>query len=166
MNKSTIARISGIAAAIALTATMTACTGGQSVADACKVAQDEITKASSSVTSDLSSSMQKATQGEKVDFKAMFQPILDGLDAAEKKVTNEKVKAPLSAFTAEYKNFVKVFDGYEVPDLASLDPSDPTAMDKINEVQKKSQEIATKGQDASTKLMDQATKLQSVCTAG
>jgi len=166
MNKATLTRIGGLAAAIALTATMTACSGGQSVADACKIAQDEIQKATSNISSDVNSAMQKATSGEKVDFAGLFAPILEGLDTADKKITNESVKKPLEGFSAEYKSFVKVFDGFEMPDLKSIDPTDPAAMDKLTEAQTKMKDVSTKVQDASTKLMDQAKKLQQVCTKG
>lgn len=166
MNKATLTRIGGVAAAIALAATMTACSGGQSVADACKVAQDEMQKATSSMSSDVNDAMQKATAGEKVDFAGLFAPVLESLDAADKKITNESVKKPLEAFSAEYKSFVKVFDGFEIPDVKSIDATDPAAMDKLTEAQNKMKDVSTKVQDASTKLMDQAKKLQDVCTKG
>ena len=107
MSKATLTRIGGLAAAVALAATLTACSGGQSVAEACKIAQDEISSATSSMSSDLNSGMKDATSGEKVDFAGLFTPITDGLDAADKKITNETVKKPLEAFSAEYKSFVK-----------------------------------------------------------
>ncbi|VXB66798.1 conserved exported hypothetical protein [Microbacterium sp. 8M] len=166
MNKATLTRIGGVAAAIVLTATMTACSGGQSVADACKVANTEMNKATSSISSDVNSAMQKATAGEKVDFAGLFAPVLEGLDAADKKITNESVKKPLEAFSAEYKNFVTVFDGFEMPDLKNLDATDPATMDKLTEAQNKMKDVSTKVQDASTKLMDQAKKLQDVCAKG
>ncbi|WP_295012993.1 hypothetical protein [uncultured Microbacterium sp.] len=167
MKNITLTRIGGAAAALVVAATMSACSaGGQSVADACKIAQQEISKASSSASSDLNSSLQQAAQGDKVDFAALFQPVLDGLSSAEKKVTNEKVKEPLTAFADEYKSFVKVFDGFEMPDLKNLDASDPNAMQKVEEAQTKAQEITTKSQAAMTKLTDESKKLQAVCTAG
>ena len=94
MNTSTVTRIAGIAAAIALTATMTACSGGQSVADACKIANAEMTTATSSMSSDLNSAMQNATSGEKVDFAALFAPVTEGLDAAPVLTCTENVQTP------------------------------------------------------------------------
>ncbi|MBS1673407.1 MAG: hypothetical protein JSS74_05515 [Actinobacteria bacterium] len=168
MKRTTMSRIGGVAAAFALAATMTGCSmlGGQSVADACKIANEEITKASSSVSSDLSDAMQNATSGEKVDFEGLFAPVQKGLDEAQKKVTNETVKVPLSAFAKQFKTFTTSFAGFEVPDLKSLDPTDPTAMDKITEAQKKIEEISTKTQAESSKLQDLSKKLQDVCTKG
>jgi len=166
MNKSTLTRIGGLAAAIALTATMTACSGGQSVADACKIANTEMTKATSSVSSDVSSAMQKATTGEKVDFAEIFAPVQKGLEEAGKKVTNETVKAPLTAFATEFNGFVKVFDGFEMPDMKNIDATDPAAMDKLKEAQTKVEEISTKAQDASAKLTEQGKKLQEICNKG
>ncbi|MBS1698425.1 MAG: hypothetical protein JST25_08515 [Actinobacteria bacterium] len=166
MNKATLTRIGGVAAAIALTATMTACSGGQSVADACKIANTEMTAATSSISSDVNSAMQKATQGEKVDFAEIFAPVQKGLEEAGKKVTNETVKAPLTAFATEFNGFVKVFDGFEMPDLKNIDATDPAVMDKIEQAQKKAQEISTKAQDASTKLTEQGKKLQEICNKG
>ena len=166
MNKATLTRIGGVAAAIALAATMTACSGGQSVADACKIANTEMTKATSSISSDLNGAMQKATTGEKVDFASIFAPVEKGLDEAGKKITNETVKKPLDAFTAEFKGFVKVFDGFEIPDMKNIDATDPAAMDKITEAQTKLQEMSTKAQDASAKLSEQGKKLKDVCNKG
>ena len=163
MNTSTAARIGGVVAAIALTATMTACSGGQSVADACKIANAEMTTATSSMSSDLNSAMQNATSGEKVDFAALFAPVTEGLDAASAKITNDTVKKPLDAFSTEYKSFVKAFEGFEIPDMKTIDPADPSAIDKLTQAQEKLKEISTKAQDASTKLTDQAKKLQDVC---
>ncbi|OZB85356.1 hypothetical protein [Microbacterium sp. 13-71-7] len=166
MNKATLTRIGGLAAAIALTATMTACSGGQSVADACKIANGEMNKATSSISSDVNSAMQQATQGDKVDFAAIFAPVQKGLEEAGKKVTNESVKAPLTAFATEFDGFVKVFDGFEMPDLKNLDATDPAAMDKLKAAQDKAQEISTKAQAASAKLTEQGKKLQDICNKG
>ncbi|MDR6867438.1 hypothetical protein J2Y69_002041 [Microbacterium resistens] len=166
MNKATLTRIGGLAAAIALTATMTACAGGQSVADACEIANTEMNKATSSISSDVNSAIQKATEGEKVDFAAIFAPVQKGLDEAGKKVTNESVKAPLTAFATEFNGFVKVFDGFEMPDLKNLDATDPAAMDKLKEAQDKAEKISTEAQGASTKLMEQSKNLQDVCNKG
>lgn len=156
-------RLGGAAAVITLAATMTACAGGQSVADACTIAKNEIQTATSSIQTDLNSSMSKATSGEKVDFSSLFQPVLDGLSSAESKVTNEQVKAPLTAFADEYRNFATIFADFEMPDLTKIDPSDPTAMQQLQDAQAKAEEISTKGQESSTKLQDQAKKLQDVC---
>ena len=166
MNKATLTRIGGLAAAIALTATMTACSGGQSVADACKIANTEMNKATSSISSDVNAAMQQATQGEKVDFAEIFAPVQKGLEEAGKKVTNEAVKAPLTAFATEFNGFVKVFDGFEMPDMKNIDATDPAAMDKLKEAQTKVEEISTKAQDASAKLTEQGKKLQEICNKG
>ncbi|WP_416442417.1 hypothetical protein AB3K78_08680 [Leucobacter sp. HNU] len=166
MKKAILPRIGGIAAAIALTVSMAACAGGQSVADACKIANDEMTKATSSINSDVNAAMQKATQGEKVDFAEIFKPVTEGLDKATSKVTNEKVKKPLDAFATEYKNFTKSFEGFEMPDMKNIDASDPAAMEKLQQASEKAQEISKNAQAASTKLVDQGKKIQEVCNAG
>ena len=98
--------------------------------------------------------------------KAALDVHIPLIEEAGKKVTNESVKAPLTAFANEYKSFVKVFDGFEIPDVKSIDATDPAAMDKLTEAQNKMKDVSTKVQDASTKLMDQAKKLQDVCTKG
>lgn len=166
MKKAILPRIGGIAAAIALTVSMAACAGGQSVADACKIANDEMNKATSSIQSDTSSALQKATQGEKVDFAGVFKPISESLAKVNDKVTNEEVKKPLKAFTDEFNTFVKTFDGLEIPDVSKLDATDPAAMQKLQDAQKQLQDVSTKMQESSTKLTEQGKKLQSVCNAG
>lgn len=163
MKKPTATRLAGLAAVVALTATMSACAGGQSVAEACSIAQDEMTKASSSIQSDLSTAMGNVTSGEKVDFSSLFQPIVDGLKAAQDKITNDEVKAPLTAFTDEFTSFTQVFEGFEMPDVTNIDPSDADAMAKLQAAQDKAQEISTKSQEANTKLTEKANDLQKVC---
>ena len=165
MNKTIVTRLSGAAAVIVLATTLSACAGGQSVAEACKIAQDELATASSTISSDLSSSVSKAATGENVDFGALFQPVMDGLTAAQSKVTNADVKAPLTAFTDEFSSFIQTLEGFEMPDVSKIDPTDAAAMEKLQAAQEKAQEISTKSQEASTKLGEQAKKLQSVCGA-
>lgn len=163
MAQKTLLKIAGALGAATLTLTLASCAGGQSVADACKIANAEISKASSSMQSDLSSAMQGMTSGETPDFNALFEPILEGLDSAEKKVTNEKVKEPLSTFTTQYRDFAKSLEGFEVPDMSNIDPTDTDALTKASEDM---QALSTQISDDSSKLMESGQKLQEVCNAG
>ena len=163
MAQKTLLKISGALGAAALTLTLASCSGGQSVADACKIANSEISKASSSMQSDLSSAMQGMGAGETPDFNGMFEPILKGLDSAEEKVTNEKVKEPLSTFTSQYRDFAKSLEGFEMPDMSTIDTTDPEAVAKATEGM---QELSTKITEDSSELMKSGQKLQEVCNAG
>ncbi|MBL3686453.1 hypothetical protein D3248_05735 [Leucobacter zeae] len=163
MAQKTLLKIAGALGAATLALTLASCSGGQSVADACKIANTEISKASSSMQSDLSAAMQGMTSGETPDFNALFDPILEGLDSAEKKVTNEEVKKPLSTFTSQYRDFAKSLEGFEMPDMSSIDPTDSAAVAEATEGM---QELSTKITEDSSKLMESGQKLQEVCNAG
>lgn len=90
-----IRRIGALLAAGALATTLAACSGGQSVADACKIANDTMTEVSSDTEAATQQFMQDMTAGGEVDINALFEPIGKALESAQSEITNEEVSKAL-----------------------------------------------------------------------
>ncbi|KKI20906.1 MULTISPECIES: hypothetical protein [unclassified Leucobacter] len=178
MTKAILPRIGGIAAAIALTVSMAACAGGQSVADACKLVKTTDSKISES-NSDIANSMSKLTEGEKVDFAAALDPVSKALKDTQSKITNDKVKPQYDKMVAGFESVKKSLAGIDMSvfaglaDLKNLDMSDPASMQKIEELRKKSEAAQAefskvqKDLEASQKDMTGAvSEINKVCNAG
>lgn len=172
-------RIGAVVAALALASTLAACSGGQSVADACKVTNETMTEVVAQSQSDAQTAMQSAMQGEEVDLKAIFTPVVEALEETESKVTNDKVKPVLSTFVTEYKAFADALGEFdmsgfqELSDLSNMDPSAPDAAEKLEELQTKSEELQAQAEELQTTMQTQqeglveaSSKLQEVCAAG
>lgn len=161
-----ITRTGALVAAAGLALTMTACAGGQSVAEACKIADDAMQEATSETQANASELMQSMTEGGEVDFAATFEPVTAGLEKAQKEVTNEEVSAALDKFATEYKSFVGLLEGFEIPDMSNIDYSDPDAMAEVETFQAEAQKLSTDMQDQATAMTDAGKEMQKVCNAG
>lgn len=160
-DKKSLFKIAGIFGAAALTLSLASCSGGQSVADACNIANSTVNEA----TGDLQSVLSDAMSGEG-DLSAAFDPITEALEEAQSEVTNEEVSTALANFTDELSAMSSTLEGYEIPDASSIDPSDPEAMDKLDQMQAEAEEMTTKLQEQSTALTEAGQNLQDICTAG
>lgn len=164
----TARRIGAVIASIGLAAALASCAGGQSVADACKVAEETMTDVVTESQTEIQAQMQSAMSGEEIDLNAALEPVQEALKDTQSKVTNEEVKKPLDAFVTEYNSFVDVVKGADLSGMAelqNLDPSDPEAMTKAQELQEEAQQLQTDLTDATSKLQDASEGLQSVCNA-
>ncbi|QIK62543.1 hypothetical protein G7068_04470 [Leucobacter viscericola] len=158
--KSTL-RIGAVVAAIALASTLSACSGGQSVTEACKVANSTVNEA----TSDMNTLLQDAMSGNG-DFSKVFDPINKALDEAQSKVTNEKVSKSLKTVADEFSAMGEDLKGYKVPDVSSIDMTAPDASEKLEAMSKESEAVSAKLQKRSESLQKAGTDLQKVCNAG
>lgn len=172
-----IARRTGaVVAAAGLALALASCSGGQSVADACTIAEETMTEVVTQSQADTQQALQGALQGEEVDFGAIFQPIKDALGETQKKVTNEEVKGALDTFVEEYNSFIGVIEAVdlsgfqELSEMSELDPSDPEAMAKLEELQQKSADLQQQAQDLQSdiqdkqgSLMDASSELADLC---
>ena len=164
----TARRIGAVVASIGLAAALASCSGGQSVADACKVAEETMTGVVTESQTEIQSQMEAAMSGGEIDLDAALQPVQEALKDTQSKVTNEDVKKPLDAFVGEYNAFVKVVQDADLAGMAelqNLDPSDPEAMAKAQELQAEAQTLQTEITDATKKLQDASNDLQSTCNA-
>ncbi|WP_053353513.1 MULTISPECIES: hypothetical protein [Leucobacter] len=160
MEKKSVFKLAGVLGAAALTLSLAACSGGQSVAEACQVANSTVNDA----TGDLQSIMSDVTSGG--DLSTAFEPISAALDEAKSKVTNEEVSTALADVTAQFNAMSDTLSGFEIPDTSNIDPTDPEQMAELEKFQEESAEISTKLQEQSTALTESGKKLQEVCSAG
>lgn len=172
-------RIGAAVAALALASTLAACSGGQSVADACKIAEDTMTEVVATSQTEAQSAMQSAMAGEDVDLKAIFTPVVEALEETEGKVTNGDVKPALNDFVTEYKAFADTLGEFDmsafkdIAELSNVDPTAPDAAEKLAELETKGKELQAQAEELQTSMQTQqesltaaGTKLQDVCNAG
>jgi len=96
------ARLFAAIGAIALVpAALTACSGGQSVSDACQVAQEAITDASSGMTEAMS---------DPAAAEQAFADLTSEISAASDKITNEEVKGAYDDFAASFQDTQTVIE--------------------------------------------------------
>ena len=154
-------RIGAVVAALALASSLAACSGGQSVADACKIADSTVSEANSEMQSLMSDAM--AGDG---DLATMFEPVNKALEEAQAKVTNPDVSKALTSVADEFKGMSTELGDYKIPDMSSIDPSDPDAMAELEALQAESEELSASLEKRSQALMEAGTNLQEVCAAG
>lgn len=129
------ARLFAAIGAIALVpAALTACSGGQSVSEACKVAQESITDASSGMTEAMS---------DPAAAEQAFADLTTAITEAGDDITNEEVKGAYDEFAASFQ------DTQAVLEEMTADPANAD-MDAITE--------ATNG------MTESAQKISEVCS--
>lgn len=154
-------RIGAVVAALALASSLAACSGGQSVADACKIADTTVSEANT----EMQTLMSDAMSGEG-DLATMFEPINKALDEAQSKVTNPDVSKALSSVADEFKGMSDELGDYKLPDMSSIDATDPDAMAELEALQADSEELAASLEKRAAALTEAGTNLQEVCAAG
>lgn len=156
----TTTRIAGVLGAATLALSLAACSGGQSVAEACKIAEDTVTEAQGQMEGIMTDVM--AGEGDMGD---MFKTLDDALSSAEKKVSNTEVSDALKAVSDDFVKVGDVLGDFKMPSTDDLDYSDPEAMEKLTEMQGELEAISGKMEEASTSLTDSSKKLEELCVA-
>lgn len=162
-----IRRAGAITTAALLAFGLASCSGGQSTADACAIVQDTMTESVNSSQSEVQSAMSDLMSGKSTDFSAIFAPVNKALEDAQGQVTNTEVSEKLDAFVAEYGNYTAVLEDVDlsafedIAELSNIDPTDPEAMEKAEELQAKAQEL----QETSTELQAAVQKEQDSLSA-
>ncbi|UOR02706.1 hypothetical protein MUN77_05175 [Leucobacter allii] len=173
-----IRRTGAVLAGLALAATLASCAGGQSVADACAIATDADTKINES-NSAITEGFSDLTSGESVNFGELLAPAQDALADAQQQITNEEVKGAYDKIVTSFSATADMLENVDLSvfqdlaELQNLDLSDPANLDRIEELQAKSDEIQEQTQglqdDLKTTqddLMSAVTELNEVCAAG
>lgn len=117
----TLTRVTGLLGAGALVLTLAACSGGQSVTEACQIAQESVAEAGEQINS----LMAEALSGGG-SMKDLIAPLNDALEGAEAKVTNPEVLAALESMNREFESLGELVDGIQLPDMQNADPENPT----------------------------------------
>ncbi|GAA3855845.1 hypothetical protein [Tessaracoccus defluvii] len=138
MNRIILAGLSGV-----LVLTLGACGSAQSTADACKIAQETVEKASADIPTTLAS----AGTGDYAAMKDAFTTLASSIGDAETKVTNAEVKSALGEFKTGISEFGALFDGLTDGDINAL------------------AELSGDLETASTKLSTSGENLTKLCSA-
>lgn len=129
---------------IALAVGLSACSGGQSTADACKIINTEARQ----IATDANGAMSSIGSDPTAAVNALKKASAD-LKKVGDKVTNAEVKTAWNGFTKAYDNIATVVD-----DAASAIKDDPS----------KASGVMSKLTDASTKIQDAGKALDKVCS--
>lgn len=156
----TITRVAGVLGVVTLTLSLAACSGGQSVAEACQIAQDSVAETGDQVNS----LMAEALSGSG-SMKDLISPLNDALESAEKKITNPEVSAALESMNSEFVRLGDLLEGIQIPDMQNLDPSNPTATPEQLKAQEDLDAISGDLEERSSALEKADTKLQALCGA-
>lgn len=154
----TTSKFAGVLCAAALAVTLSACSGGQSVAEACQVAEKTVSDAQTG----MQSAVTEAMTGEG-DFGELFSGVNDALVKAEAKVSNAEVSQALKDITADFGEVSEVFKDFKMPDMTDVDYSDPEAMAELEEITAELEAKSGDLEELSSKLEKSSSKLQELC---
>lgn len=154
----TTSKFAGVLGAAALVFSLAACSGGQSVAEACKVAEKTVSEAQA----DMETAVTEAMSGEG-NFSDLFTGVNDALVKAEKEVQNAEVSDALKGISTDFSKVGEVFKDFKMPSMDDIDYTDPEAMAELEamsaELEAKSGEL----EELSASLEKSSTKLQDLC---
>lgn len=157
-SSTTITRVAGMLGAGALALTLAACSGGQSVAEACQIAQDSVAEAGEQINS----LMAEAISGGG-SMKDLIAPLNEAIEGAEAKVTNPEVLAALEAMNSEFTSLGELLEGIDLPDMQGTDPENPTATPEQLKAQEELAAISGEIEERSLALEAADTRLQELC---
>lgn len=154
----TTTRIASVLGVAGLALSLAACSGGQSVAEACQVAEKSVLEAQGN----MESAVTDAFSGEG-DFSELFSGVTDALAKAEKEVKNSEVSDALKAVTADFSKVGDVFDGFEMPSMEGLDFTDPEAMAEFEKMGEQLEAKSAELDELSSALEASGNKLEELC---
>ncbi|MFD5599550.1 hypothetical protein ACFWHR_05780 [Leucobacter sp. NPDC058333] len=177
-DKKSLFKLAGVLGAAALTLSLAACSGGQSVAEACDIAKKADTEITKS-TSEITDSYSKLMEGDDVDFAAALDPASKALAKAQDQITNEDVKKPYDKLVSSFDDMKSTLASVDlsafadISEMQNFDATAPGAEEKLAEMQKKSEELQAQASDLQTKmqanqtdLTDAVSDMNKVCSAG
>lgn len=104
--------------------------GGQSVAEACQVAEDTMSEAVEQTGNELGEAMNALVYGEEFDASATFAPIVDSINEAAGLVKNSEVKSALKEFGEGFKSFSEMFANADIPSIDASNMGDVRAIEE------------------------------------
>lgn len=155
-----IRRAGTVVAALALAIPLAACSGGQSVAEACDIANVAVNEANA----ETQSLLQGLGQGEG-DLSSMFDPVNAALEKAQSQVKNDEVSDALKRVADEFSALSVDLQDFKMPDMSELDMTDPEALSKLQEMQSQTEAFTSKLQSRSDSLMEAGNAWQELCPA-
>ncbi|KAB1643533.1 hypothetical protein [Gulosibacter chungangensis] len=155
----------GLAASL-LALSLTACAGGQSVAQACLQTNVALAETNAALGPGLDTAVQNAISGEDVDFGEVFDPINEALSTATDAVSNKEVSDALAAFTTEVESFgttLEEADFQQFVELNELEPGSEEYEATVDEVETASLELYDKLDQHITDLTNAGDQITTIC---
>lgn len=156
----TIRRTGALLAATALTVSLAACSGGQSVAEACTVAEKAMEQAAEQSQSLLGGAL---NGGDSAELDEALKSVQDGLDDAIKQVSNEEVGAALKQFDGAFDGMMGDIKALQDLNLDGIDFTAPDAQEKVAAAQKQLEELTPKLESGSADMQAAGDKLTELC---
>lgn len=150
-----VASVLGVAG---LALSLAACSGGQSVAEACKIANETVAEANTNLESTVTEVM-----GGNADMNELFAPIKQSLKDAESKISNSEVSDALKGISGDFTSVSELLGDFKLPDLTDLDVTNPEDVKKFEDLQKQSESMLGDLESVSNSLQESGTKLQELC---
>lgn len=153
-------KIAGVLGAAALAFTLTACSGGQSVAEACKIAEDTVSQANTEMETLMADAM-----GGDSNMSELFAPIQQAFSDAEKNVSNADVSKALKDVNSEFSSMIDVLGDFKIPDMSNIDYSDPEAMAEIEDMQAELEAASAELEESAANMQAAGKRLEELCNA-
>lgn len=161
-----IARVSSVIAVVALAVPLAACSGGQSVSQACLQTNVALATTFQSIDTDVEAALQKGMEGEEIDLAAVFTPAGDALAQAQKDVSNAEVQEALDAFVGEFDAYAETVEGADWNTFASFNQLDPNSDEyarTVDEIESASLELQESIMEHLTGLSEAGDELTTLC---
>lgn len=156
--RKTTSKLAGVLGAAALVFSLAACSGGQSVAEACKVVGTSVAETQGG----LQSAATEVMSGNG-NFSDLFADAKNAFVEVEKKVQNSEVSDALKAMSDDFETAGALFKDIKMPNMADLDPTDPETMAAFEEMGAQFQEKRGELEDLQASLEKSTTKFQDLC---
>jgi hypothetical protein len=165
------ARIFGVGcAAVTLTLPLAACSGGQSVHEACLQTNIALSATRVALDTNLETEAQGAAQGGDIDLNEVYAETLapgtEALERAQDDVSNNEVKVTLDRFAEEYQAYVTTIEEADLGTYAAfhqLDPDSDEYLQTVDDVEATSLALQDKITAHMESLHESSSALVDVC---
>lgn len=155
-----LVRVTGTLGVAALALSLAACSGGQSVAEGCKIAQESLASAGGQI--DALTAEALAGGGS---VKDLIVPLSDALEAAEEQVTNAQVAAALEELHSEFVGLGELLEGVTIPEQLDTDSTSSTLTPEELKVQQQLDAISGELEKRNSALEIADLNLQALCSS-
>ena len=158
-------RLAGTAGAVVAVLALSACSdgasGGQSVDEACTVAEEVMTTALDEMGTQLESTFTDIAYGIEVDTHGVFAPLNDAISDAVEQVSNTDVKGALVDFKDDFEAFAGAIESADIPDINTENVSDP---ELIAEQEAALEEFSATVETHARSLQASSAHIETLCT--
>ena len=155
-----LVRVTGTLGVAALALSLAACSGGQSVAEGCKIAQESLASAGGQI--DALTAEAFAGGGS---VKDLIVPLTDALDTAEEQVTNSQVAAALADLHSEFVGLGDLLESVTIPETEATDPAGSSPSPEELKAQQQLEAISGELEKRNSALEIADLNLQALCSS-